>query len=166
MTTPPGNPQGPKLNPRPWSPHLLRSFLMGDATLADLEGVSAKTLYEIAEIGYFYLEQGRVDVAKTIFTGLNVLDPLDSYFSTALGAIAQRQGDLEKAEGHYNDALKENPQMITALANRGDVRLQLQRLEEGLADLKQAAELDPRRTDPSAPRTKMLLEAFSKLAAS
>jgi tetratricopeptide (TPR) repeat protein len=152
----------PKLNPRPWSPHLLRAFIMGDATLADLEGVGVKTLYDIAEIGFFYLEQGRIDVAKTIFTGLNLLDPLDSYFCTALGAIAQRTGQLTDAETHYCEALLANPVNVTALANRGDVRLQLQRFDEGIADLERAAALDPRRQDPTHARTRLLLEALGR----
>ena len=155
----------PQLNTRPWSPHLLRAFMMGDATLADLEGVSSKSLYEIAEIGYFYLEQGRVEVAKTIFAGLNMLDPLDSYFWTALGAIAQRLGSLDEADAHYTEAVQTNATNVTAFANRGDVRLQLQRFQEGIADLERAFELDPRRQDPSAPRTRLLLEAFGGLKA-
>lgn len=142
-----------------YDPNRVRQFVLGHITLGDLEGISKEEQYDMAKIGYAFLEQNELDRALDMFRGLVALDPYDAYFHTALGAIAQRQERLEDAEKHYTRALEINPFSATALANRGEVRLQLGRLVEGAEDLVRAVQEDPQGREPATRRAQSLAEA-------
>jgi tetratricopeptide (TPR) repeat protein len=139
-----------------YDPNRVEDFVLGRITLGELEGITKDDQYEMAKLGHAYIEQGKLDLARNVFRGLNVLDPYDAYFQTALGTIAQREGELETAEEHYSRALEINPYSTAALANRGEVRLQLGRLEESVEDLLKAVEVDPEGNEPGTHRAGVL----------
>src|SRR5262245_58419717 len=66
----------------------LAKFLMGQMTLGDLEGITKQHQYQIAQIGFYYLTNGKLDEAKKVFEGLLALDPFDAYFYMSLASIA------------------------------------------------------------------------------
>jgi tetratricopeptide (TPR) repeat protein len=140
-----------------YDPKMVEAFLTGHITLGDLEGITKQEQYEMAKIGHSYLTTGRLDKAKTVFTGLLALDPFDAYFHTVLGSIAQQEGRLPEAEAHYGKALKINPFSATAYANRGEVRVQMGRLDEGAEDLINAIQKDPGGTEQATIRARSTL---------
>lgn len=101
----------------------VRGFLLGDITLAQLEGVTASELYSIADLGYDFLEEGRPDVARRLFAGLCAYNPLDPYFHSLLGSACQRLGDYRDAIRHYQSAVQLFPGEIHTWTNLGEVLL-------------------------------------------
>ena len=122
----------------------MRSFLQGECVLADLYELSHEELYDIAAQGSRLYESGQLDSARKVFEGLTALDPCDAHFHTGLGAIYQKQGDLERACLEYDRAVVLNERDVAASCNRAEVLLQQGKLEAAAADLKCISELDPR----------------------
>ncbi len=101
----------------------VRGFLLGDITLAQLEGVAASELYSIADLGYDFLEEGRPDVARRLFEGLCAYNPTDPYFQALLGSACQRLGDYRNAIRHYQSAVQLYPDEIHTWTNLGETLL-------------------------------------------
>ena len=99
------------------------AFMLGDITLAQLEGISAEEMYAIADVGYDLLEEGKIDDAQKIFEGLNAYNPMDSYFHNALGSIYQRQERLNDAILHFASAVELYAEDISAWTNLGECLL-------------------------------------------
>ncbi len=143
-----------------YSPERLAEFLQGHISLGELEGIGKEAQYDMAESGFRCLNEGRLEDAKQVFDGLVALDPYDAYFHAALGSIAQRQDALEEADKKYTRALEINPHFPTALANRGEVRLSLGRMEEGVTDLLSALDADPEAREAATHRACILLKVI------
>ncbi len=101
----------------------VRAFLLGDVTLAQLEGVSAKELYGVADLGYDFLEEGRPDVARRLFEGLCAYNPFDPYFHALLASACRRLGENDRAIRHYRSAVELFPGDIHCWINLGEVLL-------------------------------------------
>lgn len=140
-----------------WDPGRVRQFIIGEITLGELEGIDKAAQYKMAETGFQLLQQGKLDDAKKVFEGLLTLDPRDAYFHMVLGSIAQRRNQFEDAEKHYSRSLRINPYSPSALANRGEVRVELGRLLEGLDDLKQSVREDPGAREAATQRARALI---------
>jgi tetratricopeptide (TPR) repeat protein len=149
----------------------VKGFLIGDITLAQLEGHSADELYRIADIGYTFLEEGKLTEARNIFEGLFAYNPYDPYFHATLGSICQRQSDWDKALGHYACAVQLYPEDINSWTNAGEIMLQrsLDLLDHGqvrdsqemfgeaVAAFGKAIALDPNGNNPSGLRARALV---------
>ena len=146
---------------RAWSPNDIDAFLAGQITLGELEGISKKAQYEMADTGYVFLSEGKLDSAEDIFQGLHALDPYDAYFLLALGSIAQQKGNLEDAETYYSRSLEINPFSIPARAHRGEVRALSGRLLEAAEDFERVAQEDPAAQDPAAQRALAVARAIA-----
>lgn len=141
----------------------LEAFVMGRITLGEMEGVQKDTQYEMAKKGFKMIAEGKLDLARAIFKGLIALDPFDSYFHMAFGAVEQRSGNYEDAEAAYTRALKFNAFNTTALANRGEVRFQMGKVLEAAQDIKEAIEKDPQGKDPATLRARVLSMAIAEV---
>jgi len=147
----------------PWLPADLEAFFEGRITLGELENVPKEDQYQMAETGYVFLTEGKLKAARQVFGGLHALDPFDAYFLTALGSIAQREGDMETAEVHYTRALEINPSSVPARAHRGEVRVLRGQVLEGIDDLLQVAKTDPEGVDPAAQRAQAIARSVEQL---
>ena len=98
-------------------------FLVGDITLAQLEGITADEMYSIADTGYDLFEAGKLEEAKSIFEGLACYNPMDAYFHTVLGSIYQREANYEEAARQYRGAVELYPEDISAWTNLGETLL-------------------------------------------
>ncbi|HRC85665.1 MAG TPA: hypothetical protein PK413_08660 [Thermoanaerobaculia bacterium] len=145
-----------------YNPKKLRDFVLGRITLGELEGIGKKAQYELAETGYAYLAENLLDKARRIFRGLALLDPYDAYFQLALGWIAQRENQLEEAEGYFSRSLEINPYSAPALAGRGEVRLRRGKLLEAAQDLTGAVREDPEVRQPATSRALALIAILRK----
>jgi len=113
----------------------------------------------MAVTGFAMYEQGRYREAKVIFDGLAALDPKESYYRTALGAVFLAQDKLDEAGSEFDAAIKLNKKDIAALVNRGEVRLRKGLLLEAAEDFKSAVDLDPENKDPLSLRARALAAA-------
>ncbi len=136
----------------------------GQITLAEFAGLSKPQLYEIAKVGYKMLNSGKLEEAREIYTGLVAADPYDSVFHCHLGAVFLRQGELEKAFGEYEAALRFNFANVDALAGRGEIFILKGETKRGLEDLRKALENDPEGNRPSTARARTLLLALHDAA--
>jgi tetratricopeptide (TPR) repeat protein len=139
-----------------YDPDRIMAFVGGQITLGDLEGIPKEDQYAMAEAGFEYMNEGKLEMAKQIFEGLMALDPFDAYFHTALGSVAQQMGDLDLADTRYTRAIELNPFNATALANRGEIRLLKGMMVEATEDIAKALEVDPEAQDPAVQRARAI----------
>lgn len=155
----------------------VQGFLLGDLTLAQLEGLSAEDLYQVADLGYDLMMEGRLEDARKLFEGLYCYNPFDSYFHVALGSIYQRLEMLEESFNHYESAIQLYDQDIVAWANLGEVALELAtrlvsqdpvaagtRFEQAVEALGRAIALDVDGRHPSGLRARALVAATASAA--
>ena len=99
----------------------MESFIYGDATWAETQGIPRQLLFDVAEQAYLKFKGGRLKEAKDLFKGLTILDHTIGYFHTALGAIYQKEQLYFDALAEYTVAIELDPNDITAYVNRGEV---------------------------------------------
>lgn len=152
-----------------YTPQRVEQWIKGEITLAELSAISGPEMLEMAITGFRLYENGRFDDAKVIFKGLAALDPKESYYLTALGAVYLAQEDLDNAEICFTNAIKLNPKELASYVNRGEVFLRRGKVMEAAQDFKQAVDLDPKGEDPLSHRARVLaaaaLEAIQDLKA-
>lgn len=118
----------------------LKGFILGDLTLAQLEGISAEDIYAVADMGYDLFEEGKIEDARKIFEGLYTYNPMDPYFHSVLGSIYQRQSQFAEAARHYVSAVQLYPEDVTTWTNLGETQLQWAAELQQNGDAERAAE--------------------------
>jgi tetratricopeptide (TPR) repeat protein len=90
-------------------------------------------------------DQGRLDEAASLFRLALRTNRAQSGLRahTGLGAVFEKQGDLEGAADHLRRALELDPDHATARNNLGVLRLKQGRLDEARAELERAVRLSP-----------------------
>lgn len=151
------------------------AFMLGDITLAQLEGISADEIYAIADLGYDLFEEGKLEDAQKIFEGLNSYNPMDAYFHNVLGSISQKKQEWEQAVGYFNAASQLYSEDVSTWTNLGECLFQwaaalsetgeseraAQAVESAVTSLGRAIELDPEVKSGSALRARALVSAIS-----
>lgn len=155
----------------------VQGFLLGDLTLAQLEGISAEEMYAVASLGHDLLEEGKVEEARKIFEGLNVYNPMDSYFHAILGSIYERQDRFEDAARHYKSAVELYPEDVNswtglgetllrwcgALHAAGEVEKAAEAFEGAVEALSKAIQTAPQDDDGAALRARALVSAAAAI---
>jgi Flp pilus assembly protein TadD len=139
-----------------FSPDQVEKWVFGEATMGQLYGITIEEAYSIAELGYTFAEQGRLNDAQTVFLGLVVSNPYDPYFHSMLGSIFQKQENLDGAIEEYSIAIALDPANVEAYANRGELLMRKGAFEQAAKDFKNAVELDPHEQNPSVNRARVL----------
>lgn len=139
-----------------FSPDRVEAFIMGEATLGQLYGITIEEAYSVAELGYTLFEQGRIREAQTVFQGLIISNPYDGYFHNVLGAIYQKQGLTDGALEEYSISIALDPANVEGFVNRGELLMSKGNFEQAAADFKKAIELDPDATNRSVNRARAL----------
>lgn len=139
-----------------FSPDRVEKFIMGELTLGQLYGISIEEAYSVAELGYTFMEQGRLNEAQTVFQGLVISNPYDAYFHTVLGSIYQKQENVDGAVEEYSIAIGLDPANMEAFVNRGELLIRKGNFQQAAADFKNALDLDPDGHSPSANRARAL----------
>lgn len=145
-------------------PELAERLIKGEMTLGEFLGLSSSALYAIANIGYQMLTTGKLESALTIYKGLVEASPYDSVFHCHLGATLYAMGEHEEAVAAYTKALQFNKANADALAGRGELYLRMNKVAEGLADLKAAIEADPQAKRASTLRARATLAMLKEAA--
>ncbi len=142
---------------------LLRRFVRGELTFAQIEGIDARQARRLAHLGLELFRRGRLRDARILFEGMCALNPLDPYPHQVLGAIAERERRREEAERHYDLCLDLQVRNPWVLARRGELRLMRGAVGEGGADLERALDLAPAEA-PYRGRVEVLLERLRSAA--
>jgi predicted Zn-dependent protease len=150
----------PKKKPETQSEQI-DAVLAGDMTWAEAMGLTRTEAYGIAFAAHRLFEHGQVARAKKMLEGLIVANPKDAYFPTLLGAIYGREGKEDQALKLYDDAVRLDPQNLTARVNRADLLLRRGILDKALQDLVAATKLDPKGATPLGKRAFALARATS-----
>jgi tetratricopeptide (TPR) repeat protein len=138
-------------------------WLKGQIKTPELYGLSSPITKSLAEYGYLLYEQGKYDTARLIFEALAVSNSSDPNIQRMLGSIYQIQGKWDAAYYHYTQCLRQLPNDIFVIANRGETLIQLQRPREAAEDLKRAIQLDAEGKNPVGRRARILLSNLNKV---
>ena len=141
----------------------LKAFARGEATWAEVEGMTFEEAKAIAQVGCDLAAAGRCEEARILFEGLVEGNPKDAASRAALGTVYQKLGRLEDAVAEYSAALAEDPRNPVALGNRGELRLRAGD-RQGFGDLARAVESDPRGDTAAGRRAKALVKAITLVA--
>jgi tetratricopeptide (TPR) repeat protein len=97
----------------------------------------------LLEAGYIWMEMGKFDKAKDIFTGAAALMPKSEVPQLALGALEFAQGRHDKALQAYRAAQRLAPNSSLPRAHAGEALLFMNKVPEAMKELKAAMDLDP-----------------------
>jgi len=97
----------------------------------------------LLEAGYIWLEMGKFDKAKDIFTGAAALMPKSEVPQLALGALEFAQGRHDKALQAYRAAQRLAPNSALPRAHAGEALLFMGKVPEATKELKAAMDLEP-----------------------
>lgn len=124
-----------------------------------------KTPQEVADLSLFghqLFELGKVEEAKVIFEGLVGTGAKDAFTHTMLGTIYLALKDQAKALSLFQLALEIDPDEVSALVYRGEIRLNRGKLKGAVEDLTRAMKLGAS-DDPFVERAARLLRMAKAL---
>jgi tetratricopeptide (TPR) repeat protein len=132
-----------------------------------LAGVAAgrKTPQEVADLSLFghqLFEMGKVNEAKVIFEGLVGTGSKDAFAHTMLGTIYLALKDQARALSLFQLALDIDPDDVSALVYRGEIRLNRGKVKGAVEDLSRALKLGAS-DDPFVERASRLLRMAKAL---
>ena len=110
-----------------------------------LQPDSPETLLALAQYQYFELHD--YDAARTTFLRLGKMLPGSSEIPAALGQIARRQGNWDKAVAYYNQALVLDPRNVELLTEAADNFDDLRRFDDALKLYDRALDIRPNDLD-------------------
>jgi len=110
-----------------------------------LQPDSPETLLALAQYQYFELHD--YDAARTTFLRVGKMLPGSSEIPAALGQIARRQGNWDKAVAYYNQALVLDPRNVELLTEAADNFDDLRRFDDALKLYDRALDIRPNDLD-------------------
>ena len=137
---------------------------LAENTLAGVAG-SRKTPQEVADLSLFghqLFEMGKVNEAKVIFEGLIGTGAKDAFAHTMLGTIYLALKDQARALSLFQLALEIDPDDVSALVYRGEIRLNRGKVKGAVEDLSRALKLGAS-DDPFVERASRLLRMAKAL---
>jgi Flp pilus assembly protein TadD len=141
----------------------LKAFARGEATWAEVEGMTFEEAKAIAQVGCELAAAGRYEEARILFEGLVEGNPKDAASRAALGTVYQKLGRLQEALTEYSAALERDPRNPVALVNRGELYLR-QGQRQGFTDVANAVEADPHGETSAGRRARALVKAITLVA--
>lgn len=135
----------------------LEKFRSGELRFTQIFDLSADQIASLLLCAHNYYSQGRLETARNILEGLSVLDPLNPYLHSLLGAIHQKMENHETAIARYSCAIQLFPGDIASMTNRAEIYLKIGRFQEAANDLKKAIELGTNNNHPAANRARALI---------
>jgi tetratricopeptide (TPR) repeat protein len=97
----------------------------------------------LLEAGYIWMDMGKFDKAKDVFSGAAVLMPKSEVPQLALGALEFSQGRHDKALQAYRAAQRLAPSSSLPRAHAGEALLVMGKVPEATKELKAALDLEP-----------------------
>ncbi|WP_108624336.1 tetratricopeptide repeat protein [Candidatus Similichlamydia epinepheli] len=106
----------------------------------DLLGFSEEQVQDLRFTGYFYIRQGKYEIARSFFEALVIFQSQeltskqDVYDFKTLGALYLELGKYRRALRYLDRALKFDPEDWTTRLNRLYCLFSINRIQEGLKD--------------------------------
>ncbi len=138
----------------------LLAFARGEATWAEVEGITAADAARMGRTGVELAQAGRLREAALVFEAMVEINPRDAGAHAALGTVYQKLGRSEEAVNAYGEALARDPDHPVALGNRGELLLRLGR-REGYGDVAAAVAADPEGRTAAGRRAARLAKAIT-----
>lgn len=138
----------------------LDSAERGDLLLGKKLLLTMEAVYSIAEFGSELFEDGEYIGSRLVFEALTLLNYADAYFHTMVGTSNMALNKWKEALKNLNYAIKNDPENVHALLNRGETLLKLDRPTEALTDLKAVIRLDTQPDTPSAKRARWIIQNY------
>ncbi len=110
-----------------------------------------------AALGTQLLAQGSLELAAVAFECAVARDSQNPRFHAALGALAQRRGEVTDAVAHYKRAVALGLDDVEVWANLGELELELLSFEAAAAAFRRALEHTPGAAHPAKTRVKALM---------
>jgi len=130
---------------------------MAQEITSGLVPVTKDEIIVLLESGYVYMDMGRFEDAKVVFSGAAALLPKSEVPHLALGTLEFAQGRHDKALQEYRKAQQLAPKSSLPRAHAGEALLFLSKGYEAVKKLNAAIELEPE--GDGAKLAKALLEA-------
>ena len=141
----------------------LLAFARGEATWAEVEGITAAEAARMGRTGVELAQAGRLREAALVFEAMVEINPRDAGAHAALGTVYQKLGRTEDALKEYSAALEQDPKNPVALVNRGELYLR-QGDKQGFTDVANAVEADPNGETSAGRRARALVQAITAVA--
>jgi Flp pilus assembly protein TadD len=138
----------------------LLAFARGEATWAEVEGITTADAARMGRAGVELAQAGRLREAALVFETMVELNPKDAGGHAALGTVYQKLGRTDEALKAYGEALARDAAQPVALGNRGELLLRLGR-REGFGDVAAAVAADPEGKTAAGRRAARLAKAFT-----
>jgi tetratricopeptide (TPR) repeat protein len=106
--------------------------------------LSTGDLASLMRAGMTYLDSGRFEEAREIFSAIRSRYPSERNAEIGLGSTCFSEGQFEAAVGHYLQALKLNPCDAYAYALLGESQIFLGKASAARVSLWRACEIDPK----------------------
>lgn len=120
---------------------LVEKWSRGEVTLKDIKGYSDQELFAIANQGYYFFLQGKIEPARTIFEGLVAIDPKNAYYYRALGVIYFALKDMDKALRQFTYSIRVSPRDVVSYVNRAEIHMAQRDFRKAEDDLRKAINL-------------------------
>jgi hypothetical protein len=130
----------------------------GELLLGKQLKLTMEAAYDLAEFGYELYKDGEYIGSRIVFEALTLFNHADAYFHNMVGANSMALKKWEEALKNLNYAIKNDPEHVHALLNRGETLLILDRHAEALTDLKAVIRLDTQSDTPSAKRARWIIQ--------
>lgn len=95
-------------------------------------GWTESQLEELRLTGYYYIRQGKYDIALPFYEALVIVDPDKPYNWQTLGALQLELGETQKARENLERALEMNPKHAPTLLNHTKALIELGDMETGI----------------------------------
>lgn len=105
---------------------------MGTVNWRQVLGWTESQVEELSLTGYYYIRQGKYDVALPFYEALIIVDAEKAYNWQTLGALYLELGNTKEAVEHLEKALEMNPKHAPTLLNHTKALIELGELKRGL----------------------------------
>ena len=120
---------------------IAKKFLRGEVSLGDLFSLSDREIEVIFMMGHYLFNYGKYQAALNVFSVLTMYKPMVSKYWRSAGAANQALKKYKEAIVAYDMALTTNFEDVISYTYRGESKISLGQVDEGINDLRRAVEV-------------------------
>lgn len=118
-----------------------KKFLRGEVSLGELFSLSDREIEVIFMMGHYLFNYGKYQAALNVFSVLTMYKPMVSKYWRAAGAANQALKKYREAIVAYDMALTTNFEDVISYTYRGESKISLGNVDDGINDLRRAVEV-------------------------
>lgn len=120
---------------------ITKKLLRGEVSLGELFGLSDREIDVVFMMGHYLFNFGKYQAALNVFGVLTMYRPMVSKYWRAAGAANQALKKYQEAVVAYDMALTTNFEDVISYTYRGESKISLGQVDEGIEDLRRAVEV-------------------------